>query len=589
MRGREESWTVRSLCVVRYLLSADPQMGKTGVFLHLGYLLWRLVGSPQHNSPVMDEVPRVELEWEEGEEEELEHREIAPEDQEEYPGYDYISRMTLRRPQPSRTYGDPSDEEVLKWYRTGHRTPHRSVNTPTNKTFRRATVSLPPGESTPSSRERESSSRVEYVYSQYAARPLEKSDKVWNYEERNIKEKGLEGRLLLNRETLESKWTLIKGYPTLWNKLEFPPILVPSCGRPSSGLLDLRTAMEGRTNYVQIVIVRAGEEEDYLHHLMSDNNIDVFVMNNSTPTTVGAARWTAKKLAEIITRDGFSRLPFCLVLDDNIISWKAVTLINDPHPPIEDVEPSDERSQRTDISLLRVMEYCSNDNIEKHQLHKFSVIGFSIGSRQNINNIRIAFGRTHLFAAIFLNLKKLGYIEYNKDAWAMEDIDFNKRTDERGGVLVKCRRFLAQKKRLDHGGVVAENVSFVWFKTFSDKRKEWMISLRSTEFSETREQISFRKWSSVLDASEDNPTRELIERIHNVISGSGCLPNFRDRISKLIQLLGSAESSLKGVESEEKKVGIIRKIFGVESQQKNRKRSHSQSNKLTDYYPNCKK
>ena len=131
---------------------------------------------------------------------------------------------------------------------------------------------------------------------------------------------------------------------------------------------------------------------------------------------------------------------FCLVMDDDILYWKAITLINDPHPPCEDVEASDERSQRTDISLLKVMEYCSNENIKKYQLDKFSIIGFSVGGHKGADRQRLAFGRQHVFAATFLNVNRLCRVDYNVEQMAMEDIDFNKRTNSDGGVLVKCRR-----------------------------------------------------------------------------------------------------------------------------------------------------
>ena len=40
----------------------------------------------------------------------------------------------------------------------------------------------------------------------------------------------------------------------------------------------------------------------------------------------------------------------------------------------------------------------------------------------------------------------------------MEDIFFNYDTDQSNGVIVKCQRFLARKMKLDHGGVVPEDM-----------------------------------------------------------------------------------------------------------------------------------
>ena len=36
----------------RYLLVGRPQIGKTGVFLHLGYKLWQLAGKPHFTGPL---------------------------------------------------------------------------------------------------------------------------------------------------------------------------------------------------------------------------------------------------------------------------------------------------------------------------------------------------------------------------------------------------------------------------------------------------------------------------------------------------------------------------------------------------------
>ena len=103
----------------------------------------------------------------------------------------------------------------------------------------------------------------------------------------------------------------------------------------------------------------------------------------------------------------------------------------------------------------------------------------------------------------------------------------------------------------------------------------------SSKFSrQEKQQVheSLIKWSSVLLDSEYNPTRELITKVINVMFGSGSLQN---KIFKMYDLLGSAESSLAGVESDERKVEIISETFGESSgkfsKQKNRKRTYSQS------------
>ena len=105
-------------------------MGKTGVFLQLGYELWRLVGRPEHTSPqisnfLFESVEEVEVEKSDDDEihdEIRELREIDSKYQEEYPNFDFIKTLPFfKKLQISKKYGDPNDEEILNWYRSGNR------------------------------------------------------------------------------------------------------------------------------------------------------------------------------------------------------------------------------------------------------------------------------------------------------------------------------------------------------------------------------------------------------------------------------------------------------------------------------------
>merc|ERR1712012_1473065 len=160
----------------------------------------------------------------------------------------------------------------------------------------------------------------------------------------------------------------------------------------------------------------------------------------------------AKKLGEQITKS--KKMNFIFLLDDNILCWQGVTLINDPHPMFG-LEPSHITSQSTDISLLRLLKHFSCAVVED-----FNIIGFSIGTHKSIYRRKLAYGRKHVMAAVLLNLAKSKGIDYNAKAWAMEDIDFNLRTNERSssnedqGVIVKCLRYVATKAKLPAGGVV---------------------------------------------------------------------------------------------------------------------------------------
>jgi len=329
-------------------------------------------------------------------------------------------------------------------------------------------------------------------------------------------------------------------------------------GRPEHTSPESRNFLLVEADDDEIVIIRQNEEREYLEYLLTDDNIDIFVMDGSTLHTVGAARWTAKKLAEIITEKGcWSK--FCLVMDDDILYWRAVTLINDPHRPFEDVEASDERSQRTDISLLRVMEYCSKENIKKHDLHKFSIIGFSVGGHKGDNRLRLAFGRQHVFAATFLNIDKLSRVEgldYNMKQVAMEDIDFNKKTEGGGGVLVKCRRFKAGVDRtIKEGGVAVEVrqssarktqtksleltvFRLGWFKPFHEWKTftwEWM----NEDGFEDNAEFYFYEWITERHRKGEEKSKSLANKMTRIFSDDSL--GFTERFEKLLTLLENTE------------------------------------------------
>ena len=52
----------KETCGNRYMLVGRPQIGKTGVFLHLGWLLWQRVGSPPFTGPEMENAARILVE-----------------------------------------------------------------------------------------------------------------------------------------------------------------------------------------------------------------------------------------------------------------------------------------------------------------------------------------------------------------------------------------------------------------------------------------------------------------------------------------------------------------------------------------------
>jgi hypothetical protein len=266
------------------------------------------------------------------------------------------------------------------------------------------------------------------------------------------------GTLLINKRSV-THWTLKKDLmPHLNPNLQLPPIIMPSSGRSSSALLDLTDALEGSKDYVQIVLIRHEEIESYLKICQFHDALDVLVMDEGVLKTIGTARYYAKKLGEVITSE--LRSKFIFMLDDNILSWSGVTLKNDPCP-LFDKDPNHKYAQQTDISLLNLLTHMKSEDYKN--ISQFSIVGFSLCKR-NIKGRVCAYSRQHVFAAVFLNLQKLEGLEYRKCAWAMEDIDFNWKSnklsfkDANDGVIVKCLRYVASKKKINQGGVVPDNI-----------------------------------------------------------------------------------------------------------------------------------
>ena len=260
-------------------------------------------------------------------------------------------------------------------------------------------------------------------------------------------------------ETSKTHWNDEHYFPKLVSHLKFPPIMIPSSGRSETALLDLRQQMGNHLNYVEIVVLHGKDPslEEYKQLLKSYPEISFFVIDDKVPQRVGSARYVCKAISDAIS--DFQDQNFVLVMDDNVLHFDGITLINDPFPQFGEESRCD-RSQRTHISLLSIMEHFSNNNLYD-KMTQFSAIGFSINYDKMENKKKHAYSRQHVFAAVILNLRKLKGIQYLKQMWAMEDVEFlnkvNSNSDpfpKESGLIVKCKRYVTVKKRLNHGGVV---------------------------------------------------------------------------------------------------------------------------------------
>ena len=145
-------------------------------------------------------------------------------------------------------------------------------------------------------------------------------------------------------------------------------------------------------------------------------------------------------------------------MDDNVLYFDGVTLMNDPFPRFG-CEPRHDRSQISHISLLSILNHFNFRKLND-KMSEYAAIGFSIGFDKKFNKRKHAYSRQFVHVAVILNLRKLPF-NYLKQMWAMEDIEFINRVNsisdqslKESGLIVKCKRFVAVKKRLNHGGVV---------------------------------------------------------------------------------------------------------------------------------------
>ena len=423
---------------------------------------------------ILYEVPVVDddsADDESSDNEKFEDKSPDPNTMKQFPNFEHIKSLPLQKPSVSESYGDPNNIEVISWYKAGNTYPHESVHKKLNKTVKRAQVST----STPtSSKSAETninmknvpSSYSEVEHNQFYSQILRVHNRNYEVDYRVFQmnhNQEFKGTLHIPTCSFPGKWISLKDFPILRRTSTlYPPIFIPSSGRWESALLDFSKSGLENGSYIQVVLIREEEQENYQNLFKWYNQINFFVISKMLPETVGTTRNVAKLLAEKITEN--SCMNWAMMLDDNILCWEGITLINDPHPQF-DIEPSHKKSQRSSISFKQLLDNFTNKNLhdQKLSLNKFSIVGFSMANFRNAAKRRNAYGRKHVFAAILLNLQNLHKIQY-ENMWAMEDIDFNNRThnlsieNSEKGVLVKCLRFIAKKKQINHGGVIATNV-----------------------------------------------------------------------------------------------------------------------------------
>eukprot|EP00658_Telonema_sp_P-2_P015142 TRINITY_DN1580_c0_g1_i11.p1 TRINITY_DN1580_c0_g1~~TRINITY_DN1580_c0_g1_i11.p1 ORF type:complete len:1156 (-),score=118.62 TRINITY_DN1580_c0_g1_i11:494-3961(-) len=439
----------------RFVLVGRPQIGKTGAYLHLVYLMWKAITSkaltdapPKPPEPPPKKViirvickPR---------------NEEAPADgnMNEFPRYDIMEAQKFepRKPSPGK-YGDPSDEGVWKWYvDEGKAEKHPTAANGSTATRMRGETNhalSAPAEGNASVAEREPSTQE-----------LQLPDvrhQSYNWHNSRTKPNGAPA-FLEGKKTLAGQ-ELILHIPTcsegLWDLdscqikedvLDIPfPILIPSSGRPQDAYLDLSETLDG-LSCIQIVVVKSSELQTYQRHWPKLTFCELPKGKADAPTGIGWSRYWIMQLAHGIVQ---SDQKYCFMMDDSVRLWRGVTLVSDPHPRWKK-GPSSEKSKSEPVSLRQVLEFLKDDRFEDRS--RFGAIGFV---RYNGDyRQRRAYARKHVYSATFFNvtLLKSKNIEFNPNLYVWEDLDFNLRADDAGVVMCKCYRFAQYKAQMQSGG-----------------------------------------------------------------------------------------------------------------------------------------
>ena len=209
--------------------------------------------------------------------ENVEEKSLDPNTMEQFPNFEHIKSLKLQKPGISKRYGNPNNPEVMEWYKAGNTYPHESVHNDWNKIFKRGQMQMPT--STPSGSSDNAnfdirinqSSHSEVEFNQFYSRVLQKNnrrDKAQYNTFPFYHNKKFKGKLYIQRSSFDEKWTCQKYFPNI-RKTPYPPIFIPSSGRWETALLDLSNTGMSYGSYIQIVLIKEEEEENYANLIRS--------------------------------------------------------------------------------------------------------------------------------------------------------------------------------------------------------------------------------------------------------------------------------------------------------------------------------
>jgi hypothetical protein len=333
----------------RFLLFGRPQIGKTGAFLHLVYLLWDKIDA----DAIYLGYPVVDVEYlSDGDEDEGDHDQDQDQDVAEvqalddkafsdHPRVSYIQHHTRwvgRKSLKPGKYGSPRSDVLWKHYveekqssihpeaykestAGKRRDPSTSSNRPpVAGGGAAATTEAPP----PALQSTSRFVRVRFPskpFSNLGKQPCTRRDVTGLLDSAMF---GDGDKLTLSiPESENAMWSGVDGITELKhvplsdvNDVKFL-IFQPSAGRARHALLDLSDAMAPDGRYTQVVVVKQTDEAEY-RQCWPDRTLLV-LPGSADALGVGASRYWIQHFSSAVMDPEF---PFIFVLDDSVLYWK---------------------------------------------------------------------------------------------------------------------------------------------------------------------------------------------------------------------------------------------------------------------------
>ncbi|CAH1787208.1 unnamed protein product [Owenia fusiformis] len=454
----------------RILLDAEPQIGKTGVFLEVICLLWKIIKN--NISPVKAiEQESVTFSSDEDEEDDIgdEIDDIAAgkEKDDQYWSYPYWRNL-----KPGKLYDKEATTKVSKYSRIYG--PYKYGKKPSN---------MMPSNPTKNKKKTVGKRTGKYSAMTYQHTCTNCRVEGMNCSERTITVNGQQITISIpNHENyqrvvnvLERKRCVFSTSDTDINSW----IFTPTYGRPTTGTLNYcRTMVQANkdpnirdtpSNYIHVLVVRPLEYDEYcvywknthvilkLPETLSDVEEDVYEGG------VGFARRFIQMFSEEFHLDTI------FMVDDNVSFFKTAKLIEGT----SQVERKDGHLEMEVTPLFHILKHyeqlgsktkslpCPPHNFTPHQsspdgsiqsytgeMSSFGIVGMMKYQKGSLN-VKNPFHTTHVFSVVFVNIKALHERNIKYKAWQVfEDLNINNDVDNAGLHVVKFNRFLMLKRNL---------------------------------------------------------------------------------------------------------------------------------------------